>query len=77
MVWNHTIGAALAPGGDCAVRKQAHESEAIALRLGKVLHDLFASVLNDPVPERWVDLINRLNEEERQKAEANQKPTRH
>jgi hypothetical protein len=57
------------------VRKHAHESEAIALRIGKTLHDLF--VPNDPVSERWVDLINRLNEEERQKAEASQEPTRH
>jgi hypothetical protein len=59
------------------VRKQAHKSEAIALRIGKTLHDLFASVPNDPVPERWVDLINRLNEEERQKDDASQEPTRH
>jgi hypothetical protein len=58
------------------VRKQAHKSEAIALRIGKTLH-LFASVPNDPVPERWVDLINRLNEEERQKDDASQEPTRH
>jgi hypothetical protein len=82
LVGNRTIGrrvpiARCHRGGDCAVRKQAHESEAIALRISKALHDFFASVLNDPVPERWVDLIIRLNEEERQKREVSQKPTRH
>ena len=57
--------------------KQAHEIGVIAQRIGKALNDLFASVAKEPVPERWVDLINRLNEEDRKKAEAEQKPTQH
>ena len=64
-------------GGDYAVPKQAHERGAIAQGIGKVLNDLFASVVKEPVPERWVDLINRLNEEERKKAVAEQTPTQH
>jgi hypothetical protein len=33
--------------------------------IGKVLHETFNDVRLDPVPERWVDLIHRLDAEEK------------
>ena len=33
--------------------------------LRKALHAYFDGIMKEPLPERWVDLINRLNEEER------------
>jgi hypothetical protein len=63
--------------GDYAVRQRAQERSAVALRLRKALHDFLDSVVHEPPPERWVDLIHRLNEEERRKAPAARKPTRH
>jgi len=66
----------VAIGGDCAVREQTQERRAIALRLREALRHVFDSVATEPLPERWVDLINRLNEEERKEAEAKRR-TRH
>ncbi len=33
-------------------------------RIGKGLHAAHADSLKEPVPERWIDLINRLSAEE-------------
>lgn len=38
-------------------------------RVGKALHAQFNEVAEQPLPKRWVDLINRLNELERQQSE--------
>jgi hypothetical protein len=40
-------------------------------RLGKALHVQFDTVAREPLPERWVDLINYLNarEQARQRAQ--------
>ena len=50
------------------------ERETIALRIGKALHDLFAGVVKEPVPERWVDLINYLNAQEEEQRQAETSP---
>jgi len=39
-------------------------------RISKALHRLYDDVSNEPLSERWVDLINRLNESEQRAAEA-------
>ena len=39
-------------------------------RIGKVLHDQFEDVAREPLPERWIDLINYLNDKERAQREA-------
>ena len=49
----------------CAMRFQ----ETILGRLGKALHGQMGDITHEPLPKRWVDLIHRLNEEER-RAEA-------
>jgi hypothetical protein len=41
-------------------------------RVGKALHAQFDEVAQQPLPKRWVDLINRLNELERQQRQAEQ-----
>jgi hypothetical protein len=33
-------------------------------RIGRALHQTFDEIVHAPLPERWVDLINRLNAEE-------------
>jgi hypothetical protein len=33
--------------------------------IGKVLHETLDDVRRDPLPERWVDLIHRLDAEEK------------
>jgi hypothetical protein len=38
---------------------------AIFDRIGKMLHEQFEDVAREPLPERWVDLINYLNDKER------------
>jgi hypothetical protein len=38
---------------------------AIFDRIGKMLHEQFDDVAREPLPERWVDLINYLNDKER------------
>ena len=34
------------------------------MRIGLTLQAIYDAVLSEPLPERWVDLIKRLNEEE-------------
>ena len=38
-------------------------------RIKSALHAQYDAILNEPLPERWVDLIHRLNEQERQQRE--------
>ena len=38
----------------------------IVERLRSALQAQYDAILNEPLPERWVDLIHRLNEQERQ-----------
>ena len=38
----------------------------IVERLKSALQAQYDAILNEPLPERWVDLIHRLNEQERQ-----------
>jgi hypothetical protein len=38
-------------------------------RLGKALHARHDKIANEPLPERWVDLIHYLDDKERQQAE--------
>ena len=59
------------------MRQQAQVRRAIGLGLREALRPIFDSVVSERQPaERWVDLINRLNEAERKEAEAKQR-TRH
>ena len=37
----------------------------ILRRLTKALHDQFDDIAHQPLPQRWVDLIHYLDEEER------------
>ena len=37
----------------------------IVERLKSALHAQYDAILNEPLPERWVDLIHRLNEQDR------------
>ena len=37
--------------------------------IGKLLHETVEDMGREPVPERWVDLINRLNAEEEAQSE--------
>ena len=48
--------------------RQGHGS--IFERLGKALHAQYDQVANQPLPERWVDLIRYLDEKERRQASA-------
>jgi hypothetical protein len=41
----------------------------IVERLKTALHAQYDAILNEPLPERWVDLIHRLNEQERTQRE--------
>ena len=53
----------------------------IISRLRSVLHERLDAVAKEPLPERWVDLINELNERERRDEElrqvCNPEETRH
>jgi hypothetical protein len=42
---------------------------AIFDRIGKMLHEQFDAIAREPLPERWVDLINYLNDKERSQRE--------
>jgi anti-sigma factor NepR-like protein len=33
-------------------------------RIGQALHRAYEEMVHEPTPERWIELINRLNEEE-------------
>jgi len=37
----------------------------VVKRLSAALHAAYDAIANEAVPERWVDLIKRLNEQER------------
>ena len=39
--------------------------ETILQRLGKALHVQMDDITHEPLPERWVELIHQLNEQER------------
>jgi hypothetical protein len=39
-------------------------SSPIVERIKMVLHAQYDAILNEPLPERWVDLIQRLSEQE-------------
>jgi hypothetical protein len=41
------------------------EKASFLWRLGKAFHVHFDGVANEPLPQRWIDLINYLNEQER------------
>ena len=53
--------------------QQGHDS--ILRRLVKVMHDQ-DNITREPLPRRWVDLIHRLNEEERKRTDARQEEKR-
>jgi len=42
----------------------------IVSRLRLALHERFDAAVKEPLPKRWVDLINELNERERSESEA-------
>ena len=44
----------------------------IVERLKSALHAQYDAILNEPLPERWVDLIHRLNEQERLQGDSEQ-----
>ncbi len=33
-------------------------------RIGQALHRAYDELVREPTPERWIELINRLNEDE-------------
>lgn len=41
----------------------------IVERIKSALHAQYDAILNEPLPERWVDLIHRLNEQEKLQGE--------
>ena len=43
--------------------------ETILQRLGKALNVRLVDVTHEPLPQRWVDLIQHLNEQERRQSE--------
>jgi len=47
----------------------------IVERIRSALHAQYDAILKEPLPERWVDLIDRLNEQERLQGKS-QKPKR-
>ena len=51
------------------------ELHSILERLGNALHRRYDNIANEPLPERWVDLIHHLDEQERQQSEAPRRET--
>jgi hypothetical protein len=47
-----------------------HARSPIVERIKSALHAQYDAILNEPLPERWVDLIHRLNEQERRQRES-------
>jgi hypothetical protein len=43
--------------------------ETILGRLGKALHAHWDDIAHEPLPSRWVELIQHLNEQERKRSE--------
>jgi Anti-sigma factor NepR len=48
----------------------------IVERLRSALRAQYDAILNEPLPERWVDLIHRLNEQERRERETPERVAR-
>jgi len=48
----------------------------IVERLKSALHAQYDAIVNEPLPERWVDLIHRLNEQERLQGESAEQAAR-
>ena len=46
------------------------ENSTVLKPVGEALHVYFDSIVKEPLPRRWIDLINWLNEQERAQAEA-------
>jgi len=44
-------------------------------RINKTLHAQYTDIVNEPLPERWIDLIRYLNENERKESESPQPET--
>ena len=42
-----------------------HVQETILQRLGKALNVRLDDVTHEPLPQRWIDLVQHLNEQER------------
>jgi hypothetical protein len=58
--------------GGVAMRR-THSS--ILERINKALHAQYDDIAKQPLPDRWVDLINYLNEKERMQRDAPQTET--
>jgi hypothetical protein len=43
--------------------------ETILGRLGKALHAHWDAIAHEPLPRRWIELIQHLNEQERKRSE--------
>jgi hypothetical protein len=41
-----------------------HSQVSFLDRIGRVIHDTLDTVPGEPIPERWTDLLERLNAEE-------------
>jgi hypothetical protein len=52
-----------------------HAHSSIFERVSKALHAQYDDIVEQPLPERWVDLINYLNEKERVQREPLQPET--
>ena len=48
--------------------------ETILQRLGKALNVRLDDVTHEPLPQRWIDLIRHLNEQERRQSECEPEP---
>ena len=48
----------------------------IVERLKTALHAQYEAIVHEPLPERWVDLIERLNEQERGQREIGESKSR-
>ncbi len=42
-------------------------------RIGRALHDRLDEIVHQPLPEQWIDLINRMNFEEKVRAESGER----
>ncbi len=49
------------------------EDTTMVERIGRALHDGFDQIVHQPLSERWIDLINRLNFEEKVRAESGER----
>jgi hypothetical protein len=42
-----------------------------ARQLGKVLHKRYEDIANEPLPKRWVELVNFLDQKEKEQRDLN------